>query len=353
MNLKQFYATITILTAVYSHQAIAREALFDSEQPLQAVLSAPISQAYKQAKKDARLYLEGSFAYRIDGAEAVKIPVKIKTRGNFRRLNCKHPPLRLNFKKKQNDANLFKGQNKLKLVGPCRDGDKYQSLLGLEYIVYQMFEEVSDYHFKTRLLELSYIDTDGKKDPRTTNTFLIEDTEDMARRNGMKHQKIKVAARETLDLEHAALVEMFQFMVSNYDYSLFQARPGDNCCHNTRLIADKSGSGKLIAVPYDFDVSGFVDAPYATPPPTFDVRSVRVRTYTGFCKEDRHVQSAITKFNERKDRLYDVVRQSALISDKVKTRAVKYLDNFYSIINNEPQVQKKIIGRCRGKLISG
>ena len=350
--MKKLSVIASLLACAISQQAAAKP-LFEGEEPMKAVLSAPITQVYKQAKKEVRLYLNGSFAYSNNGGSAKKIPLTIKTRGNFRRKNCRFPPLRLNFKKKQNNENLFRGQNKLKLVGPCKKGKNYQSLLALEYMVYQMFEEVSDYHFKTRLLELSYIDTDDKQKPRTATTFLIEDVSDMAKRSGMKEQKIKTVSRANLDLQHAALVEIFQLMISNYDYSLLQAPGGDDCCHNARLIANKDGSGKVIAVPYDFDVSGFVDAPYATPPANFDVSSVRVRTFTGFCKEDRHFRSAIAKFNQRKGRIYDVVRLSDLVGEKTKKRALGYLDKFYKIVNDESKLQKKIIGRCRGAVIRG
>ena len=188
--MKKLKAFNIFLICAFSMQAMASTPLFDSEEPIQAILSAPISQVYKQAKKDVRPYFDGSIAYKVGDGEVTKVPVKIKTRGINRRINCKTPPLRLNFEKKENDDNLFRGQNKLKLVGPCQNLKAYRTLAALEYLVYQMFEEVSDYHFKTRLVEMSYIDTNSKKKPRTATTFLIEDVGDMAKRTGMKEQKI-------------------------------------------------------------------------------------------------------------------------------------------------------------------
>ena len=237
-----------VVIAVISHQAVAKP-LFESEEPIQAVLSAPISQVYKQAKQEVRLYHEGSLAFKVGDGEVTKVPVKIRTRGIYRRMNCKNPPLRLNFKKKKNDDNLFERQNKLKLVGPCQNLKAYQSLVALEYLVYQMFEEVSDYHFKTRLVEMSYIDTDGKKNPKSATTFLIEDVGDMAKRYGMKELKINKAERSDMDLQHTALVDIFQFMISNLDFSLMQARPGSNCCHNARLIANADGNRAILFQP--------------------------------------------------------------------------------------------------------
>ena len=36
-------------------------------------------------------------------------------------------------------------------------------------------------------------------------------------------------------------------------------------------------------MPYDFDYSGLVDAPYAVPPDSIHLANVRVRRYRGFC----------------------------------------------------------------------
>ena len=327
--------------------------LFESEEPLQAVLTAPITQAYRQAKRDTRLYLEGSFSYVDGGENATKVPVKIRTRGNFRRTNCKHPPLRLNFKKKGLENTLLEGQNKLKLVGTCRTGKSFQSLVALEYLIYKMFEQVSDYHFKTRLLELSYIDSDNKRKPRTETTFVIEDVADMAKRSNMVENKVKTAARTRLDHQHAALLELFQLMISNYDYSMIRGAPGQLCCHNVRILSAKSGGEKLFPVPYDFDVSGFVNAPYATAPDQYKVSTVRTRKFTGFCKQDKYFHQAIATMNERKPAIYAVIEQSPLLDDRVRKSTIAYLDNYYEMINDPKKVDARIIGKCRGDMIIG
>ena len=81
----------------------------------------------------------------------VKISLKIKTRGNFRKAssNFKYPPLMLNFPKSKVTANtLFPAQNKIKLVTPCQ-GDKY---IIHEYLVYKLYNLFSPQSFKVQLL---------------------------------------------------------------------------------------------------------------------------------------------------------------------------------------------------------
>ena len=142
--------------------AAERKPLFRDHAPLKAVLTAPISQAYAQRQSDVRLYFPGQWSYTDAGGETQRLEVSIRIRGNFRRNYCELPPLRLNFKKSQVEGTLFDGQDKLKLVSPCRHGLESQQDLLLEYMAYRIFEILTDYSFGARLIRLSYVDSDEK-----------------------------------------------------------------------------------------------------------------------------------------------------------------------------------------------
>jgi len=352
-QIKYSVVIITLLSLASVSSSHAKKPLFKDKEPIQAVLSAPLSQAYVQRKKEVRQYLDANFTYKNANKDNKKLAVKIRTRGNFRRLNCAHPPLQLNFAKKQNDNTLFEKQNKLKLVGKCRDGKAYQDYLGLEYLAYQIWQEVSDYHFKTRLVELSYVDTDGKKKPWSTTTFLIEDVDELAKRYKRKVLDVEKIKRQQLDLAQTALLELFQLIIGNTDYSTLTGPAGKICCHNTRLIIGKESVKKIIPVPYDFDVSGFVNPPYATTPAAYPIKRVRQRYFTGWCKEDRHYTNAIERFNESKTEIIRLVSSSGLLSERSINQTLKYVDSFYALINDDARVKKEILGRCRGKVIKG
>lgn len=346
-----FFITIGLL--INSVSANAAKPLFESSEPLQAVLTAPITSAYRERKKSIRLYQEGMLSYKTGEESNDRIPVKIRTRGNFRRLNCGHPPLQLNFSKKANDGTLFENQDKLKLVGPCERGAAFQSLVGLEYLIYKMWEQISPYHFKTRILELSYLDADKKRAPRQATTFVIEDLKDMSKRLKLDHYKVPKAARTQLDLPQTALLEVFQFMIGNTDYSTIAAPPGANCCHNARLLVNSGETSNAIPVPYDFDVSGFVDAPYAKPAEQYPIKNVRQRYFAGWCKESQHFEKAVQTFIDRKSQLYTTIQDTSVIGDFTKKKASRYLDRFFTLIEDPKRVQREIVGRCRGSVIPG
>lgn len=334
--------------------AFAAEAppLFQTREPMKAVLTAPLFQAYKDKNNKDRLYLEGSWAQR-HGEQTERLRVKIRTRGNYRRRVCDRPPLQLNFKKKEVAGTLMSGQDKLKMVNPCARGDKYQQLLYLEYLVYQLFALYSDYHFLTRLVDVAYVDSGSEGTRWSSHNFLIEDVDHMAARYGLQELEVPYTMRVQMDLAQTALIELFQFMIGNVDYSTLKAPEGSDCCHNTRLIAAEGAESGFIPVAYDFDSSGLINAPYATVPANVPIRKVSSRYFLGWCKEEKLYREVLARMNVRKKEAIALFDESPLLSDTYRKRAVKYLEDSYDYLNDEDYFKRKIIGQCRGEVIKG
>ena len=326
--------------------------LFATETPLKAVLSAPVYQAYKDKEKTERLYLEGNWAHK-EGEETERLSVKIRARGNYRRKVCDWPPLTLNFKKKEVEGTLLDRQDKLKMVNPCKKGDKYQQLLYLEYHLYDLFALYSDYYFRTRLAEVAYVDTGNKERRWESTNFLIEDTDHMAERNGLREVEITASKRLQMDLGQTALVEVFQFMIGNVDYSTLKSPPGKDCCHNIKLLAPEGAEDGFIPVPYDFDSAGLIDAPYATVPPSVPIKDVSTRYFLGWCKEEKRYREAVEAINQHRDAAFAIFEDSPLLSQTYRKRAVRYLERSYDYINDESIFKRKILGKCRGEIIPG
>ena len=345
------YCAALLPLASCSVAAMGEVPLFASQEPFKAVLMAPIGQAYAQKDKEKRLYLEGKWSYR-DGADTVALPVKIRTRGNSRRRLCKLPPLQLNFRKGELDGTLFAGQNKLKMVSPCSTGDNYQQLVYLELLVYQFYALVSEQHFITRPVEVSYVDSESGKTWSSTN-FLLESENGMALRLGMKTVDVESTPRSSMNLAETALLEVFQFVIGNEDYSSLKSPPGKSCCHNVVPLASGEALQGLIPVAYDFDSSGIIGAPYATPPQGIPINHVSRRYFMGWCKEEHRYRDAIERLNRVRDEAVGLFTGSDLLTDKNRKRAVKYLEKSFKLINDEDYVEDKIIGRCRGEVIKG
>jgi hypothetical protein len=329
--------------------ASERAPLFQDESVIKAVLTAPISQAYAQRDQDVRIYFPGQWTYSTASGETQRLDVSIRTRGLFRRENCQLPPLQLNFKKGQVKKTLFAGQNKLKAVSPCQDGAKSQQHVVLEYLAYRTFEILTDKSFGTRLIRLSYVDSDEKRAPWTDLTFVIEDDDDMAKRLGLTRLKVVSNRFDQMDHSTTALAELFQLLIANNDFSVLSAEEGRECCHNSEILALRDNADVRIPVPYDFDLSGLVNAKYAAPPSHIPIRFVRTRYYRGLCQPPGVVEEAIQHMQSKRDEIFALFQNTKELEPKRKKKTLEFIEDFFAILDDPKKVKNEVYGRCRGQ----
>ena len=340
---------LAALLSAGTPDAAERNPLFRDHAPLKAVLSAPIAQAYAQRQSDVSLYFPGQWAYIDDHGVKQRLQVSIRLRGNFRRDYCELPPLRLNFKKSEVKGTLFAGQDKLKLVAPCQHGIESQQNLLLEYLAYRMLEVLTDRSFGVRLLRLSYVDTDEKLKSWTDMAFVIEDQKDIGDRLGLDRARVAENRFHELDQPTTALVEMFQYMIANHDYSVLKGPPGEYCCHNTVMYVEEARADKRIPIPYDFDMSGLVSADYASPPAHLPIRLVRTRFYRGLCQPDDVMEATIAHFLDKKDEIFALFDAIPELSRLSRNRNVNYIRKFYAILEDPVMLKELVLDRCRGR----
>jgi len=328
----------------------AQAPLFASEAPLSAVLTLPLSEIYREARRDKQLYMAGQIAYRDADGATIRLPVRSRSRGVFRRNNCARPPLRLNFKKSDVPGSVFEGQDKLKLVNPCTAGSQDQKYLLLEYLAYKVYEVISDHAFATRLMELSYQDSSQRIKPWQTLAFVIEDEGELIKRLGGEELGDRGVSRRTVDRDAAARVELFQYLIGNTDFSLYASAPERDCCHNIKHSDQgEAGAPRYIPIPYDFDSAGLVNAPYAEPPASLPISSVRKRFYMGYCRDPKHLDAAIAHFVERKAAI-TAVFSSELLDEKTRKKTLKYVEDFFETIEDPKKAKRSLYKRCRGTI---
>ena len=269
--------------------------------------------------------------YADDRQQSVTLPLAVKVRGNFRRssVNCSFPPLLLDFPKKKTHHTLFEDQNKLKLVTHCQT-DEY---VVREYLVYKLFNLLTDRSFQARLARVTYVDSLGKRAPETHLAFLLEDENAVAKRNGATLYKRKQTNVRYVDTLGMATVAVFEYLIGNTDWSV-------PFLHNIRLLALSTGSTPF-PVPYDFDHAGIVEADYARPAEQLGIQSVRERMYRGMAYPAAVFQTVFDRFNELKPQLYAVYTNESRLSPAYVRRTLKYLDDFYRIINKPALVRSE------------
>ena len=332
-------------TALLADAALSpHDPLFNSDEPLTITLTGPFKTLDKQRDKSAE-YDVGSLSY--EGPDGpVSIETRYTPRGNFRleKENCAHAQLWLNLKKKQTKKTVFANQNKLKLVVQCRDSNRYQSYLRKEYQAYRMLNLMTEASYRVRWLTVTYQDLQGKK-LRTHAAFLIEHKNRVADRLNLLPVDEQRINRTELDPTHATRAALFNYFIGNADFSIVATTEG-SCCHNAKLLRADNES-PYVPVIYDFDSSGYVDAPYAITPSKLDLRNVRQRIYRGFCIDPEVLDGVLDEFRDKREALLAVAAETEYVGKRSARKGVSYLKDFYSVIDNPKRLKKKIIEVCR------
>ncbi|NOU60553.1 hypothetical protein [Marinifilum caeruleilacunae] len=309
--------------------------LFNSEAVLHINLKGDIRTLFNDRKEPE--YHPIVFSYQ-ENDEWHKVNIRVKTRGHFRRMkeNCLTPPLLLNFDSLPDiSSSLFEGQNKLKLVTTCVD----ERFVIREYLAYKIYQLITPYSFRVRLVKVSFDDTERNRTTPAKYGILLEDHNKMASRNNAIIRKQLKLSPETTDREFFLKMAVFQYLIGNTDWSI-------QYLHNIKILVRNGTS--LVAVPYDFDMSGIVNTPYAAPAEALQLSSVRSRRYRGYCIEDMsEFQSTFDLFNELKNDIYAIYENNPLIDQNYRKNTIKYLDRFYDIINDKKRSKKEFQYPCK------
>jgi hypothetical protein len=320
--------------------------LFAGDQPIHLSLRGPIS-AISRTPQSLRTPRPATLSLISPASEAHAI--QLSPRGLTRRLKitCTFPPLRIEFAVKPAATSLFKGQKRLKLTTHCRTSAQHQQYVLLEYAAYRMFNVLSPHGLRARLAAVDYIEQDGR--PVISRLgFLVEDSDDAAKRNGLVEARMpaRISASQ-LEPTAAARAALFEYMIGNLDWSMRAGPAGDACCHNFRLMAaTATAQTGLVPVPYDFDYSGFVNAPYALPPEGMNVGSVRERRYRGHCVHNAQAIRAAAEFRVRRADLLAVLASIPQLDEGRRRSASDYLDSFFRDIATDADVTKRLLRTC-------
>lgn len=316
--------------------------LFLDDETLDVAITAPWTTLVRTRPKDD--YLPGTFRYAESDGSIVQLDVEIRTRGNFRHANCDFPPLTLNFKTSQIASTLFDQQDKLKLVVHCEDSDRHEQVVLREYLAYKILNTVTEMSFRARLLRVTYVDSEQQRNDQVRYAFIIEHKNRLAARYGLQNMEIAKTSVSAMQPDSLNLTSVFEFLIGNTDFSPVAGPPGDGCCHNYVLFG--AAGLPLIAVPYDFDQSGLVDAPYAKPSSNFRIRSVRQRVYRGRCANNVQIPSSLQKFRERRDEINGLVATQVGMDDRSRKSVRRYVDDFYQLIDDPRRVERDIVEKC-------
>lgn len=257
--------------------------------------------------------------------------VNIKARGNMRRSYCSFPPLTIKFKKAPD----------IKVVTHCRNSDIHTSYLFREYLAYKLYNQLTPYSFKTRLVKIDYVDTKKQGHVISEYGFLIENEDKMAERNlamVIDNDNISQRHMQSLDMTRLAL---FNYMIGNTDWSVLSQ-------HNVKILRPVNEfTDEGIPVAYDFDYSGFVSTAYAAPSKDLPIKTTAERYYQGNCINPVELQTVIEEFEVLQPTFVKTIRDFELLPDNARKKLEYYVDGFYKSYRNQNVLISELNKTCR------
>jgi hypothetical protein len=326
------YATISAAQPV-----IKKSKFFDDDELINMDLSTDLKKITSEKKLNS--YQPATITFRFADSSKITEDVTLTARGEFRRNNCFIPTMRINFDNPGSPK--LRPLKKLKLVCGCGFGAENERLILKEYLVYKMYNMLTDMSFRVRLLHVNYTDTRGKIKPYKQYAFFIEDVDAMAKRNKCNEVQKTSFHTERTDRQQMTLVAVFQYMIGNTDWAVPNY-------HNMKLMRPKKDSvSRPYPVPYDFDFCGLVNASYASPQEELGISSVTERVYRGFKRTPEELQEVLDIFRKKKDNFEKLIKNFEPLGNRHRQDMQKYIDDFYKIIDNKYMVARLFIDEAR------
>ncbi len=322
---------ITLLIILFAHaafsQSIDRRKFFEGDSIATLFISVNLKnidhprQIEVKRPATARLVLPND--------SSLEGPIELHARGKSRLAICDPPPLLLYFKTKK--ASPLSKLGKLKLVWACNTSDYNDQLILKEYLIYKMYNLVTPYSFRARLLDVQVSDSNRAGKPIKRKGFLLENIDDLAERVGCREFQDTSLMPMYTHQQQYALVAVFQYMIANTDWSV------SNYQNIKMVIPNTADRHPPYVVPYDFDYSGLVNAEYAVPFETLPIESVRTRYNKATRLEVEDIHYAAGVILNAKPGILSLVENMKELKQGAKKEMINYLNEFYKLMNDEKQ----------------
>lgn len=315
--------------------------LFTNSDILNVTISLDLAAFLKKNSKNEAF--DSDITLYLSPTDSVYTKALVRYRGLSRYNICTFPPMQINFRNPvYSDSFKIK---KIKLVTHCQVASTNDEYVVREYLVYKLYSALTDTSFRVRLLHVKYLDSKNRKKPFLKYGIFIEPAEMLAKRTNSLVINTPYLNQSQIIPYVMDRLAIFNYMVTNWDWSI----PGE---HNVEVIKpmviDTKGLG--IAIPYDFDLTGVVNADYAIPPPDLGIENVRQPLFSGICRTREVYREDLRYFMASKARLYSVVDDFPHLNQRDRKDITHFLDQFFDKLDKERNLENVIddfLYRCK------
>ncbi len=279
-------------------------------------------------------YKQGIATFTFENGETWTDSLEVKVRGVFRAAKCDNPPLKIKYSKKLLKKRGLKKRNEYKLVYPCKNTKEYQNYIYKEYLIYKLYNELTDKSLRVHLIDFTLQDAAGQMETIQTTGFIVEHREEIIKRLDAHKNDMRCLPIKMLSPHEYTLFQVFQYMIGNVDWLI------ENC-KNAEVVQLQDST--IIPIPYDFDFTGLVNPPYAVPAPQFKQKRVTDRYFLGHEKSMEELTPVFNLFKEKKATFFQIINDFDYLPKKSRKEMIYYLNSFYRILDRPKRVKREFI----------
>lgn len=269
-------------------------------------------------------------------------PIELRARGHFRRqqANCSFPPIYVRAERSARDGTPLQGNPRLKLVTPCRPSlPEYQQYIYLEYQIYQTYALLDPMHHRTRLVNVTYVDSMNRMRPVEVTGFVLETGEEMAQNNNVTFTERTGVTWDFIPPEVMQRISLFEYWIANTDWSTAGL-------HN--IVMTRVSDLEYRPVAYDFDWAGVINTRYARPNTQLGLTSTRQRLHRGPCRTAEQWAPTIAQFRSQRAAIEAIWTTPLPGQDPRRlAEAKKFLDELWPILDDPRRFKREVIDKCQ------
>jgi hypothetical protein len=326
--------------------------LFDTNEILELTMPVDFDSLCRPSETPDCDYTPTVFEYHDADGKQQTLPISIRRREGWRALktNCQVPTIFVRFTEEDTVGTPFEGQTTLALTSHCGKGismdtvssrtlpDAFESYVGNEYLGYRLYNLLTDVSLRVRFIRITYVNPEDPRRNFTRNGFFAEHFDKLAERLGAQLLPGNSFDPARLDLNAADQMALFNFMIGNTDWSIEKQ-------DNVFLL--RFPDGRDVPVLYDLDMTGLVNAHYASPAPDLPIKKVKHRYYLGFCHPDMDWDALFAQFSGIEGDIMKMIAESPGLGRGDRRESGGYIDTFYDTLDSAEKRKTRIIERCR------
>ncbi len=289
--------------------------------------------ALMKGKADEK-YQTAVLKYKNQAGEEKVYTAEVRPRGKTRKEICLHPPIKLKIKKSVLTSEGYLPHNEMKIVWECKPSGAFEQFIYKEYLAYRLYNLITPASFRAKMVKINLVDTNNPEKVTEKIGFIVEDEEQVAERLASTLMEEKPTDARQFARQHFLNFVFYEYMIGNTDWAFGNS-------HNARFFQHAS-TKKVIPVPYDFDYSGLVNAPYAIPHESLPIKEVRERYFKGGSVASPEGAMLRKHFLQSKTVVLDFIKKLDFLDKYHKDDVLQYITDFYKEIEDERQFNRII-----------